>query len=233
MVPECTRMYKHVFHLIHMLCIHIYIYIWVIYIYISIYPYKYICIYIHEMSLTLWIILDVLQGAVSAGSYQPAVLDRFHSPLCCPDIEVCLTLHEVPIHLRSSFSVRVQYQVILILFFHRKKWGLKLIEVGYPQWSCPIQSFPTCDDFINRRTSWASAAKLRSPTNPPGCSTHLLHQPDGWVMDGQPISEQKRVVASLFQSFLPGYATWTWLHLYCIYIYVNINNPYIYIYNCI
>ena len=78
------------------------------------------------MSLTLWIILDVLQGAVSAGSYQPAVLDRFHSPLCCPDIEVCLTLHEVPIHLRSSFSVRAQYQVILILFFI-ENWGLKLV----------------------------------------------------------------------------------------------------------
>ena len=213
MVPECTRMYRHVFHLIHMLCIYIY----ELYIYV----YQYISKYIHEMSLTLWIILDVLQGAVSAGSYQPAVLDRFHSPLCCPDIEVCLTLHEVPIHLRSSFSVRAQYQVILILFFI-ENWGLKLIEVGYPQFLAvlPTWSSMTSTGQVGHPIEIPGiSAELRSPTNPPGCSTHLLHQPDGWWM-ASPNAGQKRVVASLFQSFLPCYATWTWLHLYCIYIYI-------------
>ena len=66
--------------------------------------------------------------------------------------------------------------------FHRKLG----IEVGYPQF---LAILPTWSSMTSSTGQVGPpieipgiSAELRSPTNPPGCSTHLLHQPDGWRM---------------------------------------------------
>ena len=112
--------------------------------------------------------------------------------------------------------------------FHRKLG----IEVGYPQF---LAILPTWSSMTSSTGQVGPpieipgiSAELRSPTNPPGCSTHLLHQPDGWRMASpkgtktrgrQPIS-----VVSTWLCYVNLIAFILHIYIYKIHIYIIIYN---------